>query len=90
MSDVRFAPVDAPEREAATEPPRRWRNRWWSPAAHMTKCITCNAMHEAPAGEFLSCALHPSKDVADQRALDLIKSYQTRLHYLGAVEEGHW
>lgn len=74
MSDTRFAPVDAPERETLREPAKRWRNRY-----RITDLgVTFNDEDEFedryyPPGEYLGRPW-PSRDVAEEKAADLLRS----------------
>ena len=92
MSDVRFAPVDAPERETLREPVKPWRN-WWriivkrdAPDPH------CRVPNEVGA-LYPSVRVYPSRDVAETcaskalaRDIALFGKYLDE--YLGAFPDG--
>ena len=90
MTDTRFSPVDAPEREAVKEPPKRWRN-WWN--AGPGYCINCDTF--TPGGVFSStcCGIDgpfPTKDFAETKASEWacdpdVASFS---EYLGAFPDG--
>lgn len=85
MNDVRFAPVDAPEREAATEPPKRWRN-WWLSRSDVIR----RTGERFPAGTaYEGDRLWPSKDAAETAALNQLRedAYLPD-QYIGAYPEG--
>lgn len=74
MNDVRFAPVDAPERETLREPAKRWRNKWR--AEFFNVCERCRVFHHA--GEiYWDCCdpVWPSRDAAESSAAEQV-AYQ--------------
>jgi len=94
MSDTRFQPVDAPEREVAKEPPKRWRN-WWRIRVWVV-CRDCG--HDFWPGSQVDCdcePAHPSYDVAMTRAAEqtsvssaLLSGYCDAPEHIGAFPEG--
>ena len=86
MTDTRFAPVDAPERETLREPSKRWLN-WWDYEVR-TRCRHCGL----PRGPGLAptCAVFPSKDTAESRAALTVERNGPLAGwtYVGAYPEG--
>lgn len=85
VTDTRFAPVDAPERETVREPAKAWFN-WW-------RIISVRSGF--PLGIKFKMGPHPSRDVAESRAhaeqIDLFT--RTRVppnsaEFVGALPEG--
>mgnify|MGYP000272855391 CR=1 FL=1 len=78
MTDTRFQPVDAPERETAKEPPKRWRN-WYRFYALPHLGLPEEIRHGK--------GLWPSKQVAEQKALDQIAINAPEYRALGFEPE---
>lgn len=88
MNDVRFAPVDAVEREAATEPPTVWRNLF-----SCEQPISTQRNGDVGPGEFWGSGVYATKEVAEEQAREDMAREITYVlargvRYLGAYPEG--
>lgn len=73
-------------REPATEPPKRWKNRWVAIEAHDAACWTCGAVVGFEKGDVIEshCRIYPSKDAAITDAARLAPPDDSARDYLGA------
>lgn len=91
MADV----LEAPVREVAKEPAKRWRNWWRLYPPTYVRCNTCLTFHRAPVeGKLFDyggcCQTYESQFEAE---LDAKEEYnpscdQAKVEYLGAFPEG--
>ena len=81
------------EREVATKPPPRWRNYY----VVIASCQTWDGRVCQPGDDYIARQTHPSKEIAEQRAMERLAerlewpSYETVAHCLrwrGAYPEG--
>lgn len=90
MSDSRFKPVDAPERETAKEPPKRWFN--WYACGSLPGRLVGTHIWVNPGEAYRGTVAWPSKDVAESEAarwLERLPQYLAQGgKYLGAFPEG--
>jgi len=90
VSDTRFAPVDAPEREAATEPPVLWRNKWWNPERRHA-INDWGGVDLIDAGVVWSSGVFPSKQEAEADARIKARFNEMSgapMRWLGAFPDG--
>jgi len=62
--------IERTETNKATQPPKRWRNRWRAGAVCLCVCIKCGEESIFLRGEIIEnhCLTYPSKDVAETEA----------------------
>ena len=78
--------IERPRTETGTEPPKRWRNWYRAKIAHSP-----NGQNVAPGEAFCGYKVHPSKEVAEQKALAMMAGdaeYGELGTYIGAYPEG--
>lgn len=93
MSDTRFAPVDAPERETLREPPKRWRNKWQMTGEGWTFDLGRNRSEYLRDGDVVwGGGVFPSYEVAEAEAKRIIEEDFLRgvrpMIWLGAFPDG--
>ena len=71
-------------------PPRKWRNLW----RFKSRVVLTLSGRIMPPGEWLGETVYPSREVAEQRALDAVAHFdrqgKTWGEYLGPLHEGQW
>lgn len=78
-------------REPAKGPPKRWRNWYRALSFRRGHCVVCGTRNLTnQPGDIFSghCRTHPTKEVAEQRAIDQMAVWVFPAEYLGAYPEG--
>lgn len=81
--------VERPKQETLTRPPRRWRN-WW---CALERCVEDNGKRHSKGEEFAGQFVFPSKEVAEQKAVEVeIEDFRrfgrVAIKHIGAYAEG--